>query len=241
MSIRQFSLPLIASIVLLGTSPAYAQAQAGSSASLASNQQLIEGEFVRSTYLEALRRTHSPYASFKQGRGGVMTIRVEKRDGNTGFAFEWNFHEGDVFRHLSRDGQFIIYEEDKDYLGPTRIQITSSESFTLSGDKDVAGRFDRMPDFQNFLNRQTVAGTYQDQKGNRYVFKPEGVAVFPDREFKYAIGTDHIGAPYDWIRAGSETWGYKISGAKLSFFRESDRDSNKFLSRPFLRLSRIGN
>ncbi|HSD36949.1 MAG TPA: hypothetical protein VLC92_05540 [Rhodocyclaceae bacterium] len=199
--------------------------------------QLLAGDFVRATYLAELRRTHSPYASHQKETASLMTVSVHRKNG-TSFAFGWNFHEGDEVRVLAIDGKSIAYAVGKDER-PVSIRIESPTTFTLSGTKEVSGQFERVGSLSAFVNSQTVAGTYRDKQGARYVFRPSGNASFPHEDFRYFVGTDHVGSPYDWIKAGMETWGYKVTGSELHLFRFTKDVPEKYEARPFLILSRV--
>jgi hypothetical protein len=236
MTTTRITLCLIAAALLAGAPSVHAQA-AGKSGS-APEVQLLAGDFVRATYLAELRRTHSPYASRQKDSGGVMTVRVDHKQKGTSFTFGWNFHEGDEARVLSSDGKSIAYAIGKDER-PVSIRIASPSVFTLSGTKEVSGRFERVGSLSAFVNGQTVAGTYRDKQGARYVFRPSGNASFPNEDFRYFVGTDHVGSPYDWIKVGLETWGYKVIGSELHLFRFTESVPEKYEVQPYLILSRV--
>ena len=46
------------------------------------------------------------------------------------------------------------------------------------------------PTIDEYVNKIVIAGTYTDEKGQNYTFEEPGLAVWPEKTFKYVVGLD---------------------------------------------------
>jgi hypothetical protein len=89
-------------------------------------------------------------------------------------------------------------------------------------------------------------GTYRDRRGLSYEFGEDGWAVFPDRKFKFEIGTDHVnGTGFDYFLdkgqasspLGASVIAFKWDRRVLQLFRtKEDKSSDDEIPdrRPYL-------
>lgn len=157
---------LLAALLAVGSLHGFAYAQADIAESKSgfpastTPPYLLDGDYLITSYIDELMRSHSPYTSHQKTKPGlsrVMSISVRRTVAGPSFGFGWNFHEGDSLRQMSGDRKFINYEtgSPEEAIG---ISIKSSTAFLLTGRKEVAGEFQRVGSVTRFINEQTVVG-----------------------------------------------------------------------------------
>jgi hypothetical protein len=75
-------------------------------------------------------------------------------------------------------------------------------------------RFQYVGDSQKWANEATIAGAYQDERGQRYTFQSNGQADFPGNQtFDYNIGLDMILSNHDYFYSNKlkKTWVFSIN------------------------------
>lgn len=208
------------------------------------NPVLIPGTFVRSAYLDAMRRTHSTMGLLNQdGIQGVQAMYVEVKGNATELTYDWNFHEGDIARVLQDDGRLRRTDGEMENPVP-KIRVDSAGSFDFIEPKVLAGKFVRVADLDEEVRRNTVAGSYLDPKGRQYTFSENGEATFPDLKFTFVVGTDHVLDLYDYIIAerGKFIWKFSWDSDVLLLYKiQTDEPGGVTipLPNPFLRLRQI--
>jgi hypothetical protein len=144
----------------------------------------------------------------------VETITIAKDKEGVLLTVGYNFHEGsEPFRP---DDDRSINLDNSRYS----VHILDKDRFVLSTDKSSM-QFKYVGDWQKWANAVVIAGAYEDEKGQQYVFKPDGQAQFPSNQtFDYNVGLDMIFGSYDYIYSTKQkkTWAIKVNANSLTLF-----------------------
>jgi hypothetical protein len=197
---------------------------------------LREGDYLSRAYIDQVKKTRSPLLAGSQYGPHLVTVN---RHGNL-LHLEpiYNFHEGGETFVLHPDGSITTPEPN--YISNIAISVLSQDSFRLGFD-DVAAHASFKTDYvfvQNadaYIAKIVLVGTYKDRHGLSYEFGEDGWAVFPDRKFKFEIGTDHVLTGFDYFMDKSQAPGqvapsviaFKWDGRMLQLFRTKE-DENGF-------------
>jgi len=126
----------------------------------------------------------------------------------------YNFHEGDGPFRPDRSGAVNL--DNSHYF----VHVLDKDSFALSnGSSSMRFRF--VGDWQKWANAAVIAGEYEDEKRQRYVFQPDGQAHFPGNQtFNYNVGLDMILSSYDYIYSDKlkKTWAIKVNADSITLF-----------------------
>ncbi len=211
---------------------------------------LREGDYLSSAYIDKVKKTRSPLLAGSEY--GPHQITVNRHGNLLNLEPIYNFHEGGAPFVFHPDGSITINEPDSAYVSNLAISVLSQDSFRLGFD-DRAAHASFKNDYvfvQNadaYIAKIVLVGTYKDRHGLSYEFGEDGWAVFPDRKFKFEIGTDHVLTDFDFFmdegQAGvalhSSVVAFKWDGRTLQLFRTKE-DENGFDEildrRPYLSL-----
>jgi hypothetical protein len=118
--------------------------------------------------------------------------------------------------------------------------MLSQDSFRLGFDEVAAHRsfetdYVFVQNADAYIAKLVLVGTYKDRHGHRYKFGEDGWAVFPDRKFKFEIGTDHVLTSFDYFLDKRQSTGrvkpsvvaFKWDRRMLQLFRTKE-DENGF-------------
>ena len=204
---------------------------------VAPTNRLVEGSYLRVDYIRSIKQTRSPYKAV--GKGGILQFDITSDNGSLALATIANFHDtGGTYRFKSGD-TFQRVDSDNP-LDSVTVSPSTGPRFKLIYPKDFIGEFEFVGSMDDFLRSNTIAGEYVDSVGNRYIFRPNGEATFPTRNFKYTVGCDHFEAPFDFIYGDGFDWAFKFQGSTLQFFRHTDEGvHSKPEKKPFLVLKRV--
>ena len=67
------------------------------------------------------------------------------------------------------------------------FQVRNAQSFLMDRD-----RYDFVGNATKYIGELLLVGTYADDRGNNYSFSKNGLAVFPDKKFKFQLILDQI-------------------------------------------------
>ncbi len=197
---------------------------------------LRPGSYLKSTYIQAVRKSKSPFASI--GKGGVLEIVVSALGGKTVLSPVVNFHDSGTDYYLESNQRAVRVDNgnSKDTLD---LAVKSPDSFSISTPGDFFGHFEFVGSTDEFLRSQTVAGVYLDQQGRKYIFGVDGAASFPDHQFTYQVGCDHFEARFDYLFGKEVDWAFKLSGDTLKLFKCNGDGPAGHDPKPFLTLKRV--
>lgn len=204
----------------------------------------MPGNYLRLGFLDEVRRHRSTLVRMDgEGLQGMQMIQVSERDGRTLLMYTWNFHEGDVPRCLQPDGQLRRDDGERDEH-TARVVMRGRGRFDLVGEPALAGTYERCEDHETELRRATVAGHWQGPDGRPYTLAGDGQAHFPDMEFRYRVGVDHVLDPFDYLYSpdGGVFWKFAWDGPRLCLFRmiEDPGRSEVPEARAFVCLTALG-
>ncbi|HEX7289005.1 MAG TPA: hypothetical protein VF532_22660 [Candidatus Angelobacter sp.] len=199
---------------------------------------LREGDYLSSAYIDQVKKTRSPLLAGSQYGPHLVTVN---RHGNLLHLDPiYNFHEGGATFVLHPDGSITVPEPNSPYISNLAISLLSQDSFRL-GFNDVGAHASFKTDYvfvqdaDAYIAKIVLVGTYKDRHGLNYEFGEDGWAVFPDRKFKFEIGTDHVLTGFDYFmdkgqapgRVASSVIAFKWDGRMLQLFRTKE-DENGF-------------
>jgi hypothetical protein len=201
---------------------------------------LREGEYLSSAYIDQVKKTRSPLLA--GSKYGLYVVIVNRQGNLLNLEPIYNFHEGGSPFVLHPDGSVTIDERDSPYISNLSISVLSQDSFRLGFDDPYDPHTSLKPTDYVFVQKAeayiakiVLVGTYKDRHGLSYEFREDGWAVFPDRKFKFEIGTDHVLTGFDYFLdegqagrpLGSSAIAFRWDGRMLQLFR-TKRDENDF-------------
>jgi hypothetical protein len=202
---------------------------------------LSEGDYLSSTYIDALKRTRSP---LEAGKTGELNRIYVQRDGTRLLLTPgYNFDEAGVVYAFHDDGSLSPASPADAGSENTRNLSASvvddrTVKFGLGDDRPATYIF--VKSASDYVSRVVLAGKYHDSRRRSYEFGEDGRAVFPDRKFRFEIGLDHVLNDFDYFMDmdGHKMWAFKRKGAELQIFPTSDADGPEEISsdRPYLTL-----
>jgi hypothetical protein len=204
---------LIASFLLAGAS---LRAQAGPGAL---PRALKLGDYLRDDYVRGLIASRSPFRSSVYD--SPQSAKVIRRDGESVLIAVFNFHEGGPDFVILPNGSLAVESDAGSDLSNLTFTILDSTRFRMGFDKFEPQTFIYVGNLDRYVAKFTVVGDYVDGRNRRYAFRADGTAVFPDREFKYSVGTDHVLNHFDYFEdeTAHVTYGFKWHNGVLDLFR----------------------
>ena len=182
---------------------------------------LKPGSYVKSTYIQALKKTRSPFKSI--GKGGVLEIVVTESGGIVSLLPIVDFHDsGGEYRLLPG-----LRASRSDNLHPEKgfqIDLNSDHSFSVRTPGAFQGQYEFVGSTEDFLRATTVVGSYLDPKGRQWVFGQDGKASTPDRQFSYRVGCDHFEAQFDYLFGPDIDWAFDFHDGSLRLFNCTSQD-----------------
>lgn len=181
-------------------------------------QSLNPGDYMREEYMVAVTQTRSPLKAWREmeaSKNEAVEIITIGNDKNGRFlTVDYNFHEGSDPLRPATDGAVT--------LNSTRysIHVLDKYRFALSSDASSMG-FQYVGDSQKWADKATIAGTYQDERGQRYTFQSNGKAEFPGNQtFDYNTGLDMILSSHDYFYSNKlkKTWVFSVNSNCLKIF-----------------------
>jgi hypothetical protein len=188
---------------------------------------LQSGDYMRDEYMQAVTVTRSPYKAWQEMEASkidesIQTISITNDKDGISLAFGYNFHEGTGPIQPETD---VTVKPDI-YAPPYSLDVLNRNEFVLSNNT-ISMRFRYVGDWQKWVDEATIAGTYQDAKGQLYIFQPDGQAEFPgEKTFDYSVGADMILTDYDYIYSDKlkNSWAFTTDSSGIKLF---DVDENK--------------
>ena len=213
---------------------------------------LREGDYLSGAYIDQVKKTRSPLMA--GSRYGPHLVTVTRKGDVYHLDPIYNFHEGGETFVLRPNGSVTTVEPNFAHISNLAISVPSQDSFRLGFD-DVAAHASFSTDYvfvqsaDAYIAKIVLVGTYKDRHGFSYEFGEDGWAVFPDRKFKFEIGTDHVLTQFDYFmeigpnRSATSVTAFKWEGRNLQLFRTNSENENGFDEivdhRPYLSLQPI--
>ncbi len=196
---------------------------------------LREGDYLTDGYIADLRKTRSPLSAGSHHR---LDLVIVKKDGNNfNLAPIFNFHEGGETFVLHPDASVTTTDPDPAYFSNLTVSVKNEDSFQLGfeagKDSFKSANFVFVKDAVTYVAKAILAGSYKDDHGLRYEFRDDGLAIFPNRRFKFEIGVDHVGTQFDYFMemkpngTASSVTAFKWTAGTLQLFRTKE-DENGF-------------
>ena len=200
---------------------------------------LSEGDYLSNAYIDTLKSTRS---AFKAGETGQMNLVVVHRQG-TKFLLQpiFNFHEGGSEFAIHEDGSVSSVEPVTEYTRNPSAHVLDDHTFAFGFAEFKPVKFVFVKDAAAYVSSTILVGKYQDKQGRPYEFRGDGWAIFPDRKFKFEIGTDHVFDHFDYFMENKKTWAFKRNGSLLQIFPTvAVEDFDQISSdRPYLSLKEV--
>jgi len=186
---------------------------------------LQAGTYLSRTYIDILRKTRSPFKADIQTVKQNNVATVWHRPTRCEITPE-TFHEGGLIYVVKSNR--ILTPTAKSYPAPTHFRVVTHESFELAFDKTNPIVYEYVKNLEAFVASIALAGRYVDTNGRIYAFHSDGTARFPDRQFKFTVGLDHVLTRFDYfIETGtiSATIPYRREGTSLLLFTTKKQEN----------------
>lgn len=223
------------SIIVLLVSCAIAQTLPGPQTTRGNLRSIQTGDYLRRDYIEKLNATHSSLKA--ETSGTAQLIHVSREGDGVHFGAIFNFHEGGYTFLVRADDSFVELEGSSS--SKPVLQVLTSHSFSLKFDKFPAETYLLVGDVHRYVAMRMIVGKYEDREGRSYAFLDDGWAIFPDRKFKYEIGTDHVLTHYDyfWDKGSDKFYAIKKVAGKLEVFKTYGEMDESVEAKPTLTLN----
>lgn len=159
-------------------------------------QPLEAGTYLSQDYVNVLKMSKSPYRADTTAKHTYKLVTVRYDQGKC-YVTPETFHEGGLDYLLAPDNS--LRPGDPSYPRPTHFRINSAKSFELGFGSEQSVRYESVGNVASYVAALVLVGRYTDSVGRVYQFYPDGRAIFPDREFKYEIGLDHVLTRFDYF------------------------------------------
>ncbi len=180
---------------------------------------LESGEYLSAEYMNRVRTIRSTLMPSEMS--GVNLIQVRNEKARTYFQF-LNFHEGagDFVlsgRNLISDDGGVPAEITIVSATEFRIRYTETEAKFLGTPrefrtiKQVKQTYQRVGSASEWVATVLLTGEYRDNQGRRYVIDRRH-ALFPETEFDYEVGLDHVLTGFDYIWTKEKVYEFRIRG-----------------------------
>lgn len=160
------------------------------------NHPLEAGTYLSQDYVNVLKTSKSPYRADTEAKQTYKLVTVRYDQGKC-YVTPESFHEGGLDYFLAPDNS--LRPSDPSYPRPAHFKINSAKSFELGFGSEQSVRYESVGNVASYVAALALVGRYTDSAGRVYQFYPDGRAIFPDREFKYEIGLDHVLTRFDYF------------------------------------------
>lgn len=189
---------------------------------------LLEGEYLSTTYVDELKKTHSP---LKAGSGNRIDLVVVERTDH-GFQLDpiFNFHEGGYKYLINSNGSVSPAGTGGAEITNLTAILLDDHTFQFGVDSFSPAHYVFVKKAVEYVSKAVLVGRYKDRYGRGYEFRDDGWAVFPDRKFQFEIGLDHVGEGFDYFLEKKEpkylkTWAFTWNGDTLEVIKTKEHES----------------
>lgn len=210
---------IISCIAAYNTPRAIAQATQESSEKVA---MLRSGEYLSEDYIERLKKTRSPLHATTAEEAFDLVILDHQQNGvhlNTIL----NFHEGGPEIRVDLKGHITVPVDAGMDIKDLVVTADGKQSLIVGFSSFKPKRFLLVGKTATYVGKEILAGKYLDDRGQRYEFRDDGKAIFPDRQFSYTIGIDHVLNAFDYFvdEGNGKLYGFRVDGLKLYIYNTS--------------------
>ena len=207
------------------------------------NPKIRSGEYLKSDYVDAIEKTHSPYAAENSSSEPTL-LRAYK--GAFDLILVHYFHEFHDGLNIMEDGK-ARRKEDKGEGSPAISITVDGDNLILTGyDSNGPLHYIYVGDAELFVARKVLVGDYVDAEGKTYSFRENGTAYFRDVQFPYEVGLDFVLRPrrdqnkrdYFQNSKSRELFEYEIKDGVMCIYRTSGQEAMDVEPEPFLRIKR---
>lgn len=159
---------------------------------LVANESLLEGDYLSQEYIQVLTKSHSALKAFNEAGVNAYIFIKRNADGTLVLHRMPEFHHIDRIIAFDTEGKIIKNDFEA-------FQKIANDSFSVTINKKVIV-YRRLSSIDDFIRSKTIAGTYFDAAGKKYIFTENGKAIFPKRSFDYVVQYSFFEVPnYDMI------------------------------------------
>jgi hypothetical protein len=196
------------------------------------------GDYLAEDYLAKVRKEHSSFQAWILNAPQMVYVG-ESRGGRI-LSSTINFHEGGSEFFLDRAGKLSVKESAGEAIPPLVFEVDSTERFNLGYGKTVPQTYVFVGSAEKAIGAILLVGKYRDDLGREYIIHEDGRMTFPDREFPYRIGLDHITSRFDYFidLERKQVIGFVAEGDDLKLFKTSGEVDQIVDKTPFLTLHR---
>lgn len=151
---------------------------------------MIEGDWIQRDFVQDVRKNRSIYTVIKTKESKLLTFSFIEDSGQYAVIRRakecWieSLSRKDEVVNLGVEGAGEKNDFCEDFPKTLRLLDAKSrpDAVEISGIAYVR-------DSKDWLARAAIAGTYRDENGREFKFDADGKAKWPDREFRYSVGT----------------------------------------------------
>jgi hypothetical protein len=239
MKIQMQLLYVFLTIILFYT-PAYV------TAAEKNNSVIKSGDYLKSDYIEMIKKTHSPYSA---SRSSTEPTLLTAYKGEYDLVLIHYFHEFHDGLNIMKDGK--AHRMGSGVENPSAVSITANgDNLILTGyDSHGPLHYIYVGDVKRFVAGKVIVGDYVDSEGKTYSFKEDGTAYFGEVRFHYEIGLDFVLRPnsrkdnnkrdYFQNTKSRELFEYEVKDGVMSIYRTSGQELMDVESEPFLKIKKM--
>ena len=203
------------------------------------------GEYLKSDYVDAIEKTHSPYAALNSSSEPAL---LKAYKGEYDLVLIHDFHEFHDGLKIMEDGK--AHRMERKGEGSPAVSVTvDGDNLILTGyDSNGPLHFIYVGNAQRFVAKKVLVGDYVDAEGKTYSFREDGTAYFGDVQFPYEVGLDFVLRPRsgknkdkrDNFRNSKsrELFEYEIKDGVVYLYRTSGQEALDVEPEPFLKIKR---
>jgi|GEM_PF-1678310 len=209
------------------------------------NPKIKSGEYLKLDYVDAIEKTHSPYAALNSSSEPTL---LRAYIGTYDLILVHSFHEFYDGLNIIADGKFRRVKDNEEDSMTFSITVDGDNLILMDYDSNEPLHYIHVGDAQRFVARKVLVGDYVDAEGRLYSFREDGTAYFRDVQFPYEVGLDFALRPrsgknnkkrdYFQNSKSRELYEYEIKGGVMYIYRTSGQEAMDVEPEPFLKIKR---
>lgn len=202
-------------LAIVSTVAAFAQSRLESSTAVGT---LKSGEYLSEKYVDRLKETHSPFRAYMTGPPQLVILEQQRDE--THLMPIFNFHEGGPEIAVGKNGKVSVTVDAGLKVGNPIVSSSGLGQLLLGFGDFHPQRFVFVGKASTYVAKVVLVGRYMDGLNRSYEFQNNGRAVFPDHQFSYSVGIDHVVNKFDYFVDDDtgKIYGYRVDGASLCVY-----------------------